>query len=213
MITIHHQPIVLLTAAQRAALARIAYATEQPSGVVLLCGAAGVGKTLILASVRNSPGGEMALLPLEQLLDSLRVGEPLPGILLVDDAHLAPSADLAEAVERSVGRCLVLAGRGRLLTLAGRDSRIDRRVRLRATLPPFGLSDSARLVVERIPGADGHGPSEEVVRTFHEIAAGIPAALLRLIDLAAVVAAAEPLQTISVNDVEEIHRRLCLQAA
>jgi hypothetical protein len=73
-------------------------------------------------------------------------------------------------------------------------------------VPPFTLDDSRRLVLGRLPGPDGAGPDEDVIRTIHEIATGIPAKIVRLLDIAA--ATAGTTRRLSVEDVETIHRRL-----
>ena len=43
-----------LTLAQQAAAARVAYCLERPGAVALLCGPAGVGKTLVLETIARS---------------------------------------------------------------------------------------------------------------------------------------------------------------
>ena len=203
---------VILTPAQEAALGRIRFALEEPTGVVLLCGPAGVGTSLVLARMAaelgaGQPGGMPIRTPPE-VADAIRRGEPIGPIVLVDDAHLATADVLAVlascAVSRSGStRCVVLAGRGRLLTLVGRDSRIAPRVRLRAIVPPLSLADTRRIVESRLGKL---GP--EVVQTCHEITAGIPAALERLVELATVSAG----RRLTPTDIETIHRRLDPQA-
>ena len=195
---------VILTPAQEAALGRIRFALEEPAGFVLLCGPAGAGTSLILARLAaelgaGQPGG-MPIRTASALADAIKQDAPIGGILLVDDAHLAMPDDLdacATLVTAQGGsaRCVVLAGRGRLLTLVGRDSRIAPRVRLRA--------DTGRIVESRLGDV---GP--DVVRTCHEITAGIPAALVRLIELATVSAGRQ----LTPADIETIHRRLDLHA-
>jgi hypothetical protein len=203
---------VVLTPAQEAALGRIRFALEEPAGVVLLCGPAGVGTSLVLARMAAELGtgrpGEMPIWTPPELAEAIRRDEPIGGIVLVDDAHLA-TADEFAVLATFVGsrgghaRCVVLAGRGRLLTLVGRDSRIAPRVRLRAIVPPLSLADTRR-IVER--GLGEVGP--EVVQACHEITAGIPAALERLVELATVSAG----RRLTPADIETIHRRLDPQA-
>ena len=138
------------------------------------------------------------------LVDAIQRDLPIGDILLVDDAHLATPDDLAAIGTRGGSdRCVVLAGRGRLLTLVGRDSRIVPRVRLRAIVPALTLADTRRIVESRLGDV---GP--EMVRTCHEITAGIPAALVRLLELATVPAG----RRLTPADIETIHRRLDLQA-
>ena len=217
------------TPAQEAALARVRFAFEVPAGIVLLCGPAGTGTTLVLSALArlldgDADGGKRRyqLWSVPGVVARLRDGGPLPDILVVDDAHLAGAEELAEVAGALVTgsgdaaacggrpRCVVLAGRGRLLTLIARDSRIAARVRLRAIVPPFTADDTRRFLFGRLPGPAGHGPDEPVVRTIHEITAGIPANLVRLVDLTAATAGrARPL---TVDDIETIHRRLDPQA-
>jgi len=203
---------VNLTPAQEAALGRLRFALEEPAGVVLLCGPAGVGTSVVLASLAVELGaGQSGGLPIRSaaaLVDAIQRDLPIGDILLVDDAHLATSDDLAAMGTVVVARggndrCLVLAGRGRLLTLVGRDSRIAPRVRLRAIVPPLTLADTRQIVESRLGDV---GP--EMVRTCHEITAGIPAALVRLLELATVPAG----RRLTPADIETIHRRLDLQA-
>lgn len=203
---------VILTPAQEAALGRIRFALEEPAGVVLLCGPAGAGTSLILARLAAElapcqPGG-MPIRTAPTLAEAIKQEMPIGGILLVDDAHLAMPDDLDACAtlvttQGASGRCVVLAGRGRLLTLVGRDSRIAPRVRLRAIVPPLTLADTGRIVESRLGDV---GP--DVARTCHEITAGIPAALVRLIELATVSAGRQ----LSPADIETIHRRLDLHA-
>jgi hypothetical protein len=52
-----------------------------------------------------------------------------------------------------------------------------------------------------------------VARAIHEIAAGIPADIIRLAGLAGMVAASRPTPHIGVDDIEALHRRLSPRAA
>jgi type II secretory pathway predicted ATPase ExeA len=211
---------VILSPAQEAALGRIRFGLEQPQGIVLLCGPAGAGTSTVLAAIA-------AELSDRQAADRGATAGATPGplwspatllaehprhvlgttALLVDDSHLA-TADECSAIaalsaaggDGSPGRCLVLGGRGRLLTLVGRDSRLASRVRLRAIVPPFGIQDTRRIVETRL-GCAG----DDVVQTCHEITGGIAASLVRLLELAAVMAAGRQL---TADDLETIHSRL-----
>jgi len=195
---------VVLTPAQEAALGRLRFALEQPAGVVLLCGPAGVGTSVVLASLAAERGAGQPIRSAAALVDAIQRDLPIGDILLVDDAHLATPDDLAAIGTRGGSdRCVVLAGRGRLLTLVGRDSRLVPRVRLRAIVPALALADTRRIVESRLGDV---GP--EMVRTCHEITAGIPAALVRLLELATVPAG----RRLTPADIETIHRRLDLQA-
>ena len=203
---------VILTPSQEVALGRIRFALEEPAGVVLLCGPAGAGASLILARLAAELGaGQPEKMPIRTasaLADAIAQHAPIGGIVLVDDAHLATPDDLDACANLSTAqggsaRCVILAGRGRLLTLVGRDSRIAPRVRLRAIVPPLTLADTGRIVESRLGDV---GP--DVTRTCHEITAGIPAALVRLIELATVSVG----RRLTPADIETIHRRLDLHA-
>ena len=211
-----------LTRAQQAALARIAYCLERPRSVALLCGPAGVGKTLVLETVaRARHRGLKAVLrcgfgEVEQCLAAAS-GVAMPEALLIDDAHLARDGELTPLIERYFQRqpvgAVALAGQGRLLSLVARDNRLEQAVSLRATLPPFALDESRMLLAGKLSSAGAIEELDEVARTIHEIAAGIPAAVARLADLAAVLSQANPGRPLVPDDIEAIHRRLSLQSA
>jgi type II secretory pathway predicted ATPase ExeA len=211
-----------LTLAQQAAVARVAYAAERPAAIVLVCGPAGVGKTLVLGRVavaRPLESRSPALTTPESAGSLLSRPEPdaVPGILLVDDAHLAGERQLAELLagyrERRPEAAVVLTGEGRLLSIVSRDSRLEQAVVLRAALPPFTLDETRMMVAEKLVAAGSVDERDSVARTIHEIAAGIPAMVRRLADLAALLAAADPGRKLVPDDIETIHRRLSLQAA
>jgi type II secretory pathway predicted ATPase ExeA len=211
-----------LTPAQHAAEARIAYALEAPGGAAILCGPAGVGKTLLLERMAET----VALQGQCLLADSCAIArdwaagsDPAewPGLLLIDNAHLAADNDLAELLENvsqaQVSLSLVLAGQGRLLTLAARHPQLARIVRVRAVMPPLSLEESQTLLMHRLGGLLLQPAAAAVVRTLHEIAAGIPAEVVRLADLAGLLLAADPTRPLAADDIELIHRRASLQAA
>lgn len=196
-----------LTPAQGAALARLRYGIEGATGIVLLVGPAGVGKTLLLEALAAelAAGGVACAVAASAAEASERAGRPdRPGVILADDAHGWSGGELAAVAAAARSGRLVLAGRGRLLTLLARDERIASRVRLRAVVPPFTLDDTRRFVADRLGGAALADPG--VVRTLHEIAGAIPARLVRLLDLAAVVAAGG--RRLTAADIEAIHARL-----
>ena len=210
-----------LTLAQQAAAARVAYCLERPGAVALLCGPAGVGKTLVLetiarlrqAATNGLAGGGIGAV--EELLAAPAAA--LPEILLIDDAHLARDAALTPLIERYFQRqpagALALAGEGRLLSLVSRDSRLEQAVSLRATLPPFTLDESRMLVAARLAASGSLRERDAVACTIHEIAGGIPALVMRLAELAAVLVEAAPGRPLVPDDIEAIHRRLSLHAA
>lgn len=210
-----------LTLAQQAAVARLAYALESPGAVAVLCGPPGVGKTLVLdhvAAARSLHGRpchrcawrDLAALP---RTEKQRQGE----ILFVDDAHEATADELAATVESWRGReargGIVLAGEGRLLTLVARDRRLEQAVMLRATLGPFTLTESTVVVAARLSMSGTQAESDGIVRVIHELAAGIPARVVRLAELAQTISAATATGCITAADIEAVHRRLSLQAA
>jgi hypothetical protein len=144
-----------------------------------------------------------------------------PDVVLADDAHEADASALVRLLDACRARrpeaSLVLAGEGRLLSLVSRDPRLVRAVGLRAVLRPF-TEDETRTVLEATLFAGGSGcmgadDRAAVARTIHEIAGGIPAAVSRLAEFAALVADARPDGAIEPRDVETIHRRLSLEAA
>ena len=219
---------VRLTGPQEAAAAKLAYAAEQAGALALLCGPAGVGKTTVLRHVAATglPGlPSIRLGTWADLIDPDASGlqggsccdQASPDVLLVDNAHRATAADLVGLVERWRSRhaaiVIVLAGEGRLLSLAAGDARLEQSVRLRITVPPFSLAESRQLLASRFPGAAAGEDHDALIRTIHEIAGGLPTLALRLADIAAMLADSEPQRGLVPDDIETIHRRLCLRAA
>jgi len=212
---------ITLTLGQQAAVARLAYAVESPAAVAVLCGPPGVGKSLVLGrvaatcSIHGRPCHRWAW----------RDGVPtaVPGrasgdaILLVDDAHEATADELARLVESrrhdDPAASIVLAGEGRLLTLVARDTRIEQAVILRAALGPFSIAESMLAAATRLPPGGTQAERDALVRVIHDLAAGIPARVVRLAELLQTVAAGTPSRRLTPADVEAVHRRLCLQAA
>lgn len=220
-----------LTGPQSAAVAKLAYATGRPDAITLLCGPAGVGKTTVLRaaasyglpqpqSVRlvswSDVRGDHDALPIPRAQAADEAVAPALDTLLVDDAHRASVSELAEAVDRwrhcHEGIAIVLAGEGRLLTLVAGDARLEQAVCLRATLPPFTLAETRRLLATTLPDADG-ADAGEVIRTIHEVSGGVPAVAMRLAEMTAMLVHATSGHRLVADDVETIHRRLCLGAA
>jgi len=208
-----------LTLGQQAAVARLAYALESSAAVAILCGPPGVGKSLVLGHVAVARPLHVRSIHRCAWRDiattDFHEGPPEDAILLVDDAHAAASDALAALVEswrhRAPAGGIVLAGEGRLLTLVGRERRIEETVVLRATLGPFTLAESMLAVAARLSISGTQAEREGIVRVIHDLAGGIPARVVRLAELAQVVSAAKG--GITPDDVEAVHRRLSLQAA
>jgi len=225
-----------LTGPQRAAVAKVAYTAGQRDAITLLCGPGGVGKTTVLRVAVNEvlPQGQSV----RQVSWTARRadhrgfhgesadghgqtaeadGSCVPSVLFVDDAHRASAHELSEFVERwrhrHQGTAIVLAGEGRLLSLVAGDARLEQSVRLRATLPPFTLAESCRLLAAALAIDAADEQDEAVLRTIHEIAGGVPAAAMRLAEMTAMLAASDPGRRLTPEDVETIHRRLSLNAA
>lgn len=209
-----------LAESRRAALARLAYAVERPGGVALLCGPAGTGKTAVLDALARAAGRRAERRALAGWLDGVAAPN-LPDIVIADDAHLADVAALVRLLDAVRSRRpeagLVLAGEGRLLSLVSRDPRLVRAVGLRAVLRPFTAEETrGALDATLFAGAPGRmdpGARDAVAQTIHEIAAGIPAAVVRLADFAALVAEARADGVLDPSDIEAIHRRLSPLAA
>lgn len=221
-----------LTGPQEAAVAKLIYAAGQPDAITLLCGPAGVGKTTMLRVIATDglpPGHSVRLLrwadrdangvDLATGRGQVAASEDAaaPDVLLVDDAHRAVAHELVDFVERCRrqhhGIAIVLAGEGRLLSLMAADARLEQSVRLRATLPPFTLAESRQLLASALPAGGDEADRENVIRTIHEIAGGVPAISLRLAEMAAMLATADPRRHLTPDDVETIHRRLSMTAA
>lgn len=197
-------PAPPLTPAQEAALARLRYALEGP-GIVLLAGPAGVGKSLVLGRLASElAAAGRAVCATADPAALVAEGHDAGRTWLVDDAHALPSAPRAALA--GIDGPVVLAGRGRLLSVVARETRLAARVRMRAVVPPFTLDDTRALVVARLAASGGPPPDDAAVRVLHEIAAGIPATLARMTDLAALFVAEG--RRLSPADVEAIHRRL-----
>lgn len=198
-----------LSPGQDAALARLRYALGGPPAVAILSGAAGVGKSLVLArlAARLTEAGVACAGPAPAAeLAARRHALDRRAVVLADDAQDSSGEEL---VRLTAAGAVVLAGRGRVFTLVARDQRLVSRVSIRAVVPPFTLDDTRRLVAARLRGGGAVEP--EVVRTLHEIAAGIPASIERLVGMARFLS--EGGRRLSVRDIEAIHRRLDIGAA
>jgi type II secretory pathway predicted ATPase ExeA len=210
------------TASQESAVAKLAYAAEHPGCVALLCGPAGVGKTMLLGHLARTGIPGVRGIRVCDLGQSQTHHDAVPGsdgaadVILVDHADRTTAVELVAFVEswwaRDPGSVIVLAGQGRLLSLCLGDDRLERRVRLRATVPVFTVTESRRLLASVLGGL-ATACADDVFDAIHEIAGGAPATALRLADMAAVLAAADPDRRLVPDDIEAIHRRLCIRAA
>lgn len=210
------------TPSQQAAIAKVMAAISRPGGVALLCGPAGVGKTAVMEEVVAEERRRGRSVEARELGCWLDAAAPWPGnlpdVLVADAAHLARDGDLARLLaacrHRASPASLVLVGEGRLLTLVARETAIERAIHLRATLRPLVRDESALVIRPALEaaGVDAR-PVDAVIDAIHEIGGGIPAAMLRLADLAAVVAASRPERSLAPRDIEAIHRRLSPLAA
>lgn len=207
-----------LTPSQQAALAKIACACRLPGGVAVLCGPRGVGTSLVLSRLVEHVADDGRVIEHRPIRDWENMGaddrQQFPDVLVADDAHLAAPDVLARLLDRCrSGRppaAVVLAGQGRLLTLLARDSRLESAVTLRATLRPCSLDESHAIIATLARTAMF---DDAAVDAIHEIAAGIPAAIGRLVALADIVAGTRHDRRVAAGDLEEIHRRLSPLAA
>jgi type II secretory pathway predicted ATPase ExeA len=213
-------PTPVLSTAQRAAVAKLSYALETGGAVAVLCGPAGVGKSLVLEALVRCPtlrGRAVEVVSPAALADRLATDAALPDAVLIDEAHLVADGELSRLVATCRSRLprvgIVLAGEGRLLTLVARDAGLERLVRLRVTVPPFSRDETRLLVAAHIGAALPPGDDTGVAGTIHEIAGGIPGRIVPLADLARTVAEGKPGRHLSVDDIEAIHRRLAINAA
>lgn len=182
----------------------------------MLCGPAGTGKTLLLSrlatELTGAGGVVMATSPRQAAAGDLlgRVD-----VLMVDDAHLAPDAGwLADLVERA-GACrtVVLAGQGRLLTLLARVRPLEEQVCLRAVLGPWTRDETDAYVSAALPCLTGIANAAELRERMHDLAAGTPRHVARLVEAARMVIASHPGHRLTTRDLETFQQRLFLEAA
>lgn len=202
-----------LTQPQLGALAKITCGVEGRSGIVLLCGPSGVGKTTVLEHLASDLQAEDPGCTIRGI-DEWLANDEFPSVVIADDAHTASEADLIRLASRCRARrpaaSVVLAGQSRLLTLMARDRRLEQATRLTAALLPGCLDDTASLVRHH---AESLQEDEPTIVAIHEIAGGVPAEIVRLLDLAAVVAGSARDGRPSPGLIEMIHRRLSPRAA
>ena len=204
-----------LSEPQHAARAKGACGVESPIGVVLLCGPAGVGKTLVLDTLARAFETRGRTARRETVIDWLSRGGDLPAVVLADDAHLASDGELATLL----GRCrrgrpaaVVLAGQGRLFSLVARDTRVEQAVGIRVSLLP-GTAADTRALLNRVLASPVVLLDEAAGNAIHELAGGMPGAVVRLAELAGVLASTRPDGRLAADDIEAVHRRIAPQAA
>jgi type II secretory pathway predicted ATPase ExeA len=217
-----------LAESQQTSLARLRDVLRR-GGLAVLCGPSGTGKTMLVtrlaAEVNATPGwavhGPCGVRTLRQQAAGRAAALRPAGsrvLTIVDDAHKTDDgAELAEVVEAGLVQqahaAVVLVGEGRLLTLLARQPDLEQRVDLRAPLKPWGLQDTRQLTNRLLPGFGGMPDADSLCLRIHELAAGIPRQLMRLIETVAMVRSAEPKHLVTVDDLETFYRRLFVQAA
>ena len=208
-----------LVESRQAAAARLAYAGKQPGSLAVLCGPPGSGVSAVLSLLATAPKAASCQPAVRTLRDwnDDPLNASLPDIVLADDAHACDGTMIQRLLDRCRRRqpaaSLVLAGHGRLLSLIARDVNLERAVLLRAVLRPFSLAETRRALDTMPARPDATRFDDAVAHTIHELAAGIPAMVARLAELAGVIASSRPEGSLSAHDIEAIHRRLSLRAA
>lgn len=205
-----------LTDGQQAALARLGCVLERPGSLAVICGPAGTGVTMLLRQLEAAVAGTRSV-ACRTLIEWESVDPARwPDIVIADDVHEAADGAIGRLLARvragHPGAGVVLAGRGRVFTLLARDLAVESQVSLRAVLHPFTAAETAALLAAAAPVGVPADALDPVALTIHEIAGGVPAAALRLAELALLVASSRggPLEP---ADVEVIHRRVSLTAA
>ena len=212
---------VNLFRSQRAAIARLRYAVTQYPSLVALCGPGGSGVTTVLNSLSANLRRETPVIridlstvaPLQQIVSGVK-SESI--VFIIDNSHLA-SDGMLESVSETIWKqspraSVVLGGRGRLLTLLARDPALLDKVLFRSVLHPIPFCETLAVVQSQLLGG-GLMYSERVPEVIHEVTAGIPKNIFRLIDMVRLVGEGHAGQPIEVADIEQIYERLHAAAA
>jgi len=237
-----HQPLTLssdgtfpadgsrVTAAgnQQTALARLLYAVRQPGGLAVLCGPGGTGVTTVLGHlaadleqaerpVLRLSGYDLGGTDLRRRAESIAGPAAMPPVMLMDDGHAVAEGQLTTFVHQAFAvvpaAAIVLAGRGRLLTLLARERDLGGRVMLRSVLRAWTRAETEAVVGRRLAAAGVVGHEVSVPATIHAITAGIPQAIRQLLETVLLVAATQPEHRLCRDDIERMHERLSLAAA
>lgn len=213
---------------QQTAVARLLVAARQSGGLAVLSGPGGTGVTTVLRrlatdleqaghsvrllSGRNLTGADCSAWPSSFTVDSV-----LPPVVLLDDAHVVAAgvltASLHQFGELIPTASVVLAGRGRLLTLLARERDLGERIRLRAVLRAWTIGETEEMVASRLAAAGVDQYEADVPPLIHAIAAGIPQAISHLLETVLLVAKSQPQHRLRCEDIERMHERLSLAAA
>ena len=212
---------VKLFRSQQAAIARLRYAVTQYPSLVALCGPGGSGVTTVLNSLSANLLRAAHVVridlstvaPLQQIVSGAK-SEAI--VFIIDNSHLASDGMLGAVSEtiwqQSPSASVVLGGRGRLLTLLARDPALLDQVLLRSVLQPVLFCETLAVVQSRLVGG-GLTYSDGVPEVIHEVTAGIPKNIFRLIGMVRLVGEGQASQPIEVADIEQIHERLHAAAA
>ena len=223
----HHHPCPS-AGNQQTAVARLLYAVRQPGSLAVLSGPGGTGVTTVLG--RLAADLEQAGQRVQWLSgrnpnrtnysawSSSRTGDAgQPPVLLLDDAHVVGTgvltACLQQCGEVAPTASVVLAGRGRLLTLLARERDLGERIRLRAVLRAWTVDETEEMVASRLAAAGVDQYEAGVPSLIHAIAAGIPQAIGHLLETVLLVAKTQPQHRLRCEDIERMHERLSLAAA
>lgn len=207
----------LLTAGQEAALARLGCVATEPGAVAVLCGPAGAGTTTVVRHLVAALQARHSIEHAPAAWWQSRADAAWPDVAIVDDAHDTTSGDLGRLLVRA--RSLrpdggvVLAGRGRLLTLLAREPDAEAAITLRAVLRSFTAVETRTLLARHLHAPAPTAAVLAVAADIHELAGGLPAVALRLGELAGWLAAAHPERPLRAADIETLHRRVSLAAA